>query len=160
MSTKGIQLSLFPANDNDPPGTKPKRNDIRNGDAAEAYVLAKLLRAGLDAHPARRDAPYDLVVDLGNGRYCRIEVKGQERAQRGKYYFEFKRGNPRTGNGSYAYGDTDHDMVALVALSLESVIFVPGVQKAPIRLSTADFLRSGGEAQSMARAFAVFNRAA
>ena len=86
-------------------------------------MLAKLLRAGLDAHPARRDAPYDLVVDLGNGRYCRIEVKGQERAQRGKWYFGFRRGNPRTGP-TYAYGDTDHDMVAVVALSLERAMIV------------------------------------
>ena len=30
------------------------------GNAAEAFVIAKLLKAGFDAHGARRDAPYDI----------------------------------------------------------------------------------------------------
>src|SRR4029078_4749452 len=37
---------------------RPARRDIRSGDAAEAFVIAKLLKAGFDAHGARRDAPY------------------------------------------------------------------------------------------------------
>jgi hypothetical protein len=60
-------------------------------------VIAKLLKAGFDAHGARRDAPYDVGVDLGEGRYCRVQVKGRERAQHGKWDFRFVRGNPRTG---------------------------------------------------------------
>jgi hypothetical protein len=135
---------------------RPARNDIRLGDAAEAYVVAKLLREGFDAHGARRDAPYDVGVDLGSGRYCRIQVKGRARAHRGTWHFRFVRGNPRTGAGTYAYAVTDFDITACVALSLERVIFVPGVQ-ASIRLSTADFLRPESETESWARALHVFN---
>jgi len=148
------QLSFF---DKDPQRTRGARNDVRNGDAAEAFVIAKLLKAGFDAHGARRDASYDISVDLGHGRYCRIQVKGRERATRGKWDFRFVRGNPRTGAGTYAYAATDFDVTAVVALSLERALFFPGVQRS-LRLTTADFLRPDGEAQSWARALAVFNR--
>jgi hypothetical protein len=136
---------------------RPVRSDIRSGDAAEAFVIAKLLKAGFDAHGARRDAPYDIGVDLGNGRYCRVQVKGRERAHHGKWDFRFVRGNPRTGAGTYAYTATDFDITACVSLSLERVAFFPGVH-ASIRLSTADFLRPDSEVESWIRALNVFNR--
>ena len=133
-------------------------SDIRAGDAAEAFVIAKLLRAGFNAHGARRDAAYDVGVDLGNGRYCRIQVKGRDGADRGgKWNFRFVRGNPRTGNGTYPYAADDFDITACVALSLESVVFFPGVHTS-IRLCTADFKRPGGESDSWTRALNVFNR--
>jgi PD-(D/E)XK endonuclease len=149
------QLSLFAENIRR--SAKPARSDIRLGDAAEAFVIAKLLKAGFDAHGARRDAPYDVSVDLGEGRYCRVQVKGRERAHRGKWDFRFVRGNPRTGAGTYAYTATDFDITACVCLSLERVAFFPGVQ-ASIRLSTADFLRPDGEIESWTRALNIFNR--
>jgi hypothetical protein len=148
-----LQLTLF---DCPEPGTQ-SRSDIRLGDAAEAFVVAKLLKAGFDAHDARRDAPYDVGVDLGNGRYCRIQVKGRQRANQGKWDFRFVRGNPRTGAGTYAYIETDFDVTACVALPLERVMFFAGVH-ASIRLSTADFLRPDSETESWARALDVFNR--
>jgi hypothetical protein len=150
-----IQLTLF-AEDIRPPA-RQARSNIRLGDAAEAFVLAKLLKAGFDAHDARRDAPYDIGVDLGKGRYCRVQVKGRERAHHGKWEFRFVRGNPRTGTGAYAYTDTDFDISACVSLSLERVAFFPGVH-ASIRLSTADFLRADSEVESWTRALNVFNR--
>jgi hypothetical protein len=150
------QLNLFEYPE--PATSRQACSDIRAGDAAEAFVIAKLLKAGFDAHGARRDASYDVGVDLGNGRYCRIQVKGRDRVDRsGKWGFRFVRGNPRTGNGTYAYAADDFDITACVALSLESVLFFPGVH-ASIRLSTADFKRPGGESDSWARALNVFNR--
>lgn len=149
------QLSLFTTDETRRPSTQP-RNDIRSGDAAELFVIAKLLRAGFDAHGVRRDAPYDIVVDLGHGRHCRIQVKGREKAQRGKWDFRFVRGNPRTGGGTYSYSASDFDITACVALSLERVAFFPGVH-ASIRVSTADFLRAD-EIESWTRALNVFNR--
>jgi hypothetical protein len=84
-------------------------------------------------------------------------VKGCERPRHGKWHFRFVRGNPRTGAGSYAYSNTDFDITACVALSLERVVFAAGVQPS-IRLSTADFLRPATETESWARALDVFNR--
>ena len=132
------QLSFF---DNDPQRTSGARKATSViGDAAEAFVIAKLLKAGFNVDGARRDASYDISVDLGHGRYCRIQVKGRERATRGKWDFRFVRGNPRTGAGTYAYAATDFDVTAVVALSLERALFFPGVLRS-LRLTTADFLR-------------------
>ena len=150
-----LQLTLFPEDIRQP--ARQARSNIRSGDAAEAFVIAKLLKAGFEAHDARRDAPYDIGVDLGKGRYCRIQVKGRERAHHGKWDFRFVRGNPRTGAGTYAYTATDFDISACVSLSLERVAFFPGVH-ASIRLSTADFLRADSEVESWVRALNIFNR--
>lgn len=150
-----VQLSLF-ADDLQLP-SRQARSDIRLGDAAEAFVIAKLLKAGFDAHGARRDAPYDIGVDLAKGQYCRVQVKGRERAHQGKWDFRFVRGNPRTGAGTYAYTATDFDITACVSLSLERVAFFPGVHGS-IRLSTADFLRPESEVESWTRALKVFNQ--
>jgi hypothetical protein len=122
-----------------------------------SVTLRKLLKAGFDAHGARRDAPYDIGVDLGNGRYCRVQVKGRERAHHGKWDFRFVRGNPRTGAGAYAYSATDFDITACVSLSLERVAFFSGVHPS-IRLSTADFLRPDIEVESWTCALDLFYR--
>jgi hypothetical protein len=151
-----MQLSLF-NDDRSPPVSRTERNDVRTGDAAEAFVIAKLLKWGYDAHNARRDSPYDVGVDLRDGRICRVQVKGCGKAVHGRWNYRLVRGNPRTGSGSYAYSDTDFDVTACVALSLERVIFFPGVHST-IRLTTADFRRSDGEAQSWERALQVFMR--
>ena len=150
-----VQLSLFAEDIRQ--SARPVRSDIRSGDAAEAFVIAKLLKAGFDAHGARRDAPYHIGVDLGKGRYCRVQVKGRDRAHHGKWDFRFIRGNPRTGGGTYAYTATDFDITACVSLSLERVAFFPGVHVS-IRLSTADFLRPDNEIESWIRALNIFNR--
>ena len=136
------QYSLF--NFDAPQLRYSSRNDIRNGDAAEAFARGKLLKWGFDAHDARRDSAYDIGVDLGHGLYCRVQVKSRAKATRGKWGFRCVRGNPRTGAGSYAYGKNDYDVTACVALSTERVIFVPGVHPS-IRLTNADFARDDGE---------------
>lgn len=133
------------------------RNDVRTGDSAEAYVLFRLLNWDLDAHDTRRDLPYDIAVDVGDGRVCRIQVKGRRSASRGRWYFRSTRGNWRSATGTYAYNANDYDISAFVALSLERVIFVPGVQ-ASFCATTADFLRTDGEHQSWERALQAFRR--
>ena len=151
-----MQLSLF-GDDRPCPALPAVRNDVRTGDAAELLVLFKLLKLGYDAHDARRDAPYDVAVDLRDGRVCRVQVKGRDHAHKSKWDFRFTRGNWRSATGTYAYSDADYDITACVALSIERVIFFPGVHSA-IRLSTADFLRPDGEAQSWDRPLKVFKR--
>jgi hypothetical protein len=148
------QFSLF---DDDPsPKPRPVRNDVRTGDAAETLVLFKLLNWGLSAHDARREMPYDIVVDL-DGRICRVQVKGRRRAARDRWDFRAVRGNWRSATGTYAYTEADYDVSAFVALSLERVIFLPGIH-ATFRASTSDSRRNDGEAQSWERALQVFKR--
>jgi hypothetical protein len=149
---KVIQLGFF--QDDHLLDQRPVRNDVRTGDAAEAFVIAKLLKWGYDAHDARRDLPYDVVVDAPDGRLYRVQVKGRRQAVRGRWDFRAIRGNWRSATGTYAYADTDYDISAFVALSIEKVIFAAGVH-ATFRASTAEFLRSDGEAQSWERALQV-----
>jgi len=148
-----VQLSLF----NDVQTIfRSERNDVRTGDAAEAFVIAKLLKWGYDAHGARRDPPYDVVVDMGDGRFCRVQVKGRRQADSsGGWQFLAIRGNWRSATGTYAYRETDYDVSAFVAISLERVIFVPGVLPS-FRATTADFLRPGSEENSWARSIRTF----
>ena len=152
----GTQLLLFSDNDK----AKPKavaRNDVRTGDAAEALVKFKLLALGYDAHESRRDAAYDLAVDLHDGRVVRVQVKGCSKSARGRWGYRFVRGNPRTGSGSYRYGPRDFDVTACVALPLERVLFVPGVYPS-LSFRTEDFQRPGSDAESWASALVFYNR--
>lgn len=49
----------------------------QKGDIAEALVIAKLLRQGYAiAQPFGDRMPYDLLVDMGDGLFARIQVKG------------------------------------------------------------------------------------
>lgn len=148
------QYSFFEAT---PPLARPSRNDVRTGDAAEAFVIAKLLKWGFDAHDARRDLPYDVVVDIGDGRICRVQVKGRTQASGGFWPYRAIRGNWRSATGTYAYTDADYDVSAFVALSLEKVLFIPGVVPA-FKAPTADFLRRGAEEESWTRALAWFQQ--
>ena len=131
------------------------RNDVRAGDAAEAFVIAKLLKWGYDAHDARRDLPYDVVVDVGCGRICRIQVKGRGHSARARWSFRSIRGNWRSATGTYGYADTDFDVSAYVALSLEKVLFKVGVHPSHT-VATPEFLRDDAELGSWRKALAEF----
>ena len=68
----GTQLSLFgPSYRKLLPA--PPRNDVRIGDAArKTLVIYRLLMLDCDTHTSRRDAAYDVVVDLHDGRVLGI----------------------------------------------------------------------------------------
>jgi len=61
-----LQYSLF--NFDAPQLRDSSRNDIRNGDAAEAFALAKLLKWGFDAHDERSLSPVDFSSMLSCAR--------------------------------------------------------------------------------------------
>jgi hypothetical protein len=147
--TKAIQRSLFSECELTPLSIN-RRNDVRKGDAAEMYVIAKLLSWGFDAHGARRDLPYDVFVDLGPGRICRLQVKCRSQAQNDRWTCRVVRGNWRSATGTYDYEVGDFDAAVFFALSIEKAIFVPGiVQYATFR--TEDFLRPNAEIESWMR---------
>ncbi len=147
--TKAIQHNLFSEPELTPPPFN-QRNDVRKGDAAEMYIIAKLLSWGYDAHDARRDLPYDVFVDLGPSRICRLQVKCRSYSQNDRWTYRVVRGNWRSATGTYSYEPGDYDAVVFFALSLEKAIFVPGiVPYATFR--TEDFLRAGAEMESWIR---------
>jgi len=152
-SPQSVQYCLFEAAAPAPPHAP--RNDVRSGDAAETFVIAKLLKWGYDAHDSRRDLPYDVVVDVGNGRICRIQVKGRGRSVGTRWNYRALRGNWRSATGTYGYTESDFDVSAYVALSLEKVLFKVGVHSSH-SVVTSDFLRDDAELTSWLRALTEF----
>jgi len=67
MLQYSVQYSLF--NFDAPQLRDSSRNDIRNGDAAEAFALAKLLKWGFDAHDERSLPPVDFSSMLSHGPF-------------------------------------------------------------------------------------------
>jgi hypothetical protein len=124
-----------------------QRNDVRKGDAAEMFVIAKLLSWGYDAHGARRDLPYDIFVDLGSSRICRLQVKCRSHAKNGRWTYHAVRGNWRSATGTYNYEVGDYDASVFFALSLERSIFRPGIVPYA-NFRTAEFLRTDAEIES------------
>ena len=129
------------------PKVLSRRNDVRKGDAAEMYVIAKLLSWGYDAHDARRDLPYDVIVDLGSARICRLQVKCRSYAKNDRWTYHVVRGNWRSATGTYNYEIGDYDASVFFALSLEKAIFRPGIVSYA-NFRTAEFLRTNGEIES------------
>jgi len=124
-----------------------QRNDVRKGDAAEMYVIAKLLSWGYDAHGARRDMPYDVFVDLGRSRICRLQVKCRSHAKNDRWAYHAIRGNWRSATGTYNYEVGDYDASVFFALSLEKALFRPGIVPYA-NFRTAEFLRTDAEIES------------
>jgi hypothetical protein len=132
------------------PSVPNRRNDVRKGDAAEMFVIAKLLSWGYDAHDARRDLPYDVIVDLGSSRICRLQVKCRSFAKNDRWPYHVIRGNWRSATGTYNYEAGDYDASVFFALSLEKAIFRPGIVTYA-NLHTAEFMRPGAEIESWER---------
>jgi hypothetical protein len=134
----------------DPPTKLNQRNYVRKGDAAEMYVIAKLLSWGYDAHGARRDLPYDVLVDLGSGRICRLQLKCRSQPKNDRWTYHAVRGNWRSATGTYDYQVGDYEASVFFALSLEKALFRPGIITYA-NFRTAEFLRPNGEIESWMR---------
>jgi hypothetical protein len=107
--------------------------DLAAGTAAEHLVCADLLLGGFRAFLADQNCPYDIAVDLG-GRLVRLQVKAT-RTQR----FVPQRQNDipahmwhvrRAGKaGKRVYGENDFDLLALVALDIRQIAYLPPSQQ-------------------------------
>lgn len=103
---------------------------IELGKAAEHLVCADLILQGYRAFLSDQGLPYDVVVDL-SGRLIRIQVKAScfardmnraGRNVRTVYSFWVRR---RGKNGDQRLSNTDCDVVALVALDIRAVAYLP-----------------------------------
>ena len=104
--------------------------ELEIGKAAEHLVCADLILSGYRAFLSDQGLPYDVVVDL-NGRLIRIQVKSTlvaknvssaSRAPRQAYNFNIRR---RGANSSKRLSNLDCDIVALVALDVRIVAYLP-----------------------------------
>lgn len=103
--------------------------DLAVGTAAEHLVCFDLLMAGYRAFLADQNCPYDVAVDVGS-RLIRIQVKATrtQRAipQRESHIPAYLWHVRRTGKaGSRFYADGTFDALALVALDVKLIAYVP-----------------------------------
>lgn len=103
--------------------------DLAAGTAAEHLVCADLLLAGYRAFLADQNCPYDVAVESG-GRLIRVQVKAtrtvrripQRAVHRSAYLFHTRRAGKA---GQRRYAEDDFDVLALVALDIRRIAYVP-----------------------------------
>jgi len=109
---------------------KGGRNALELGKAAEHLTCADLIVSGYRCHLAGHGLPYDLVIDHAD-RLIRVQVKAASfarnvnmagRAVRMAYSFNVRRRGKR---GYRRLRDADCDLVALVALDIAIVAYLP-----------------------------------
>lgn len=109
--------------------TQPEVTNLAVGIAAEHLVCAELLLLGYRAFMSDQNCPYDVAVELG-GRLIRIQVKAtrevrplaQYRTAVSAYQWHIR----RTGHGGVrVYGPDEFDLLALVALDIKRVAYLP-----------------------------------
>lgn len=106
--------------------------DLACGIAAEHLVCAELLLAGYTAFLSGQHCPYDIAVEH-QGRLIRLQVKAtrKQRAipQRKNHIPAYMWHVRRAGKGNKRnYNENDFDLLALVALDIRSVAYLPQQQ--------------------------------
>lgn len=103
--------------------------DLTAGIAGEHLVCADLLLQGFRAFLADQNCPYDVAVDIGS-RLVRIQVKAtrckravpQRTNHRDAYQWHVRRAGKA---GRRHYADGEFDLLALVALDVRRVAYLP-----------------------------------
>lgn len=100
------------------------------GKAAEHIVCANIIMQGYRCYLSDQGLPYDLIVDIA-GKFVRVQVRSTcfaknvnaaGRQPRTAYSFNVRR---RGKNGSQRLGASHCDVVALVALDIQTVAYLP-----------------------------------
>lgn len=104
-------------------------SDLELGKAAEHLVVADLILSGYRAYLTEQGLPYDVVLDHHGGLY-RVQVKASRCAKRMPqrashtpgYLYHVRRAGKR---GRRKYGDDEFDILALVAMDVRIVAYLP-----------------------------------
>ncbi len=103
--------------------------DLELGKAAEHLVVADLILSGYRAYLTEQGLPYDVVID-SEGNLYRVQVKASRCAKRMPqratvtpgYLYNVRRAGK---GGRRQYADDEFDIVALVAMDLRVVAYLP-----------------------------------
>lgn len=109
--------------------TREVISDLELGKAAEHLVVADLILSGYRAYLTEQGLPYDVVLDLEGSLY-RIQVKASRCAKRMPqrevytpgYMYHLRRAGK---GGRRKYRDDEFEIVALVAMDLRVVAYLP-----------------------------------
>jgi hypothetical protein len=104
-------------------------DDLSAGIAAEHLVCADLLLGGFRAFLTDQNCPYDLAVEVDK-KLVRVQVKSTRRyraiPQRAAYTPAYIWNVKRAGKaGRRSYGSDEFDMLALVALDIRKIAYLP-----------------------------------
>ncbi len=103
--------------------------DLELGKAAEHLVVADLILSGYRAYLTEQGLPYDVVIDHAGNLY-RVQVKASRCAKRMPqramvtpgYLYHVRRAGK---GGRRQYADDEFDLVALVAMDVRIVAYLP-----------------------------------
>ena len=103
--------------------------DLQAGEAGEHIVCTDLILSGIDAFQSAQGLPFDVMAMVGNSP-VRVQVKTtrKERAvpQRKEYTPAYLFHTRRCGKGGRrSYNESDFDILALVALDIRQVAYIP-----------------------------------
>ena len=109
--------------------TSEEITDLELGKAAEHLVVADLILSGYRAYLTEQGLPYDVVIDF-EGNLYRVQVKASRCAKRipqratvaKGYLYNVRRAGK---GGRRQYADNEFDIVALVAMDLRIVAYLP-----------------------------------
>jgi len=114
-------------------------SDLEIGKAAEHLVVADLILSGYRAYLTEQGLPYDVVIDHERTLY-RVQVKASREPkkipQRGAVGTGYLYNVRRAGKGGRRrYADDEFDIVALVAMDIRIVAYLPfqGLQTVHLR---------------------------
>ena len=104
-------------------------DDLEIGKAAEHLVVADLILSGYRAYLTDQGLPYDVVIDEGGILYrlqvkatCQVRPVPQRKAFTPGYLFHVRRAGK---GGRRVYQRDDFDLVALVALDIRVIAYMP-----------------------------------
>jgi hypothetical protein len=111
---------------------QPEVTNLAVGIAAEHLVCAELLLLGYRAFMTDQNCPHDVAVEL-QGRMIRVQVKAtrelrpilQYRTEHGAYQWHVRRNGK---GGVRMYADDEFDLLALVALDIKRIAYLPPSQ--------------------------------
>jgi len=110
-------------------------DDLELGKAAEHLVVADLILQGYRAYLSDQGLSYDAVIDL-DGRLIRLQIKTTRQPrpvpQRSKQVQAYLFHTRRAGKaGRRRYDETHFDLLALVALDIRVIAYMPFIKTVP-----------------------------
>jgi hypothetical protein len=135
--------------------------DLAAGVAGEHLVCADLLLAGYRAFLADQNCAYDVAVDVG-GKLVRIQVKAtrsvrsipQRVTSVPAYLWHVRRAGK---GGRRVYAQADFDMLALVALDVRKIAYLPPSHaKQTVHIRAGEDTSASGHGNKAGKSFSQF----
>ena len=131
------QLALFPEPTLQVIPPRETRDDVHKGEVAETIAMLALKLAGYHCLPSMQGKKYDFGVELNDGDFYRVQVKGTS-STKDRLRFNFMRGFHGSKHGVFPYSPNDFEIACCVSVKDRKALFSPGVPNS-ISWSRAQF---------------------